>query len=251
VFSQGDRSQLRIPDGVTIDELDAWRLGYPVVGDVLEIDGKRARIAAKTEGILGFITTPYVFTSLEKARAYTRMRPGFCSYFLVQTDPGADVEDICARIRQRVPDLDAYTSEEFSFRTRLYWAVRSGLGMSFGSSTLLGLMVGLVVVAQSLFAFVLDHQGDYATLKALGAEDAQVYRILVTQSLAIAIAGAVLGNAFSVVLRRVISTPRVTIDMHVGLVLAATGLAILICLVSALLPFRRIRKVDPVTVLQE
>lgn len=250
-LAEGDVNKLRAPSAVTIDELDAWRLGNPEIGGVLEINGNKARIAAKTSGILGFITTPYVFTTLDLARTYTRIPNGYCSYFLVQADEGANLPVICSQIRDRVPELDVYTAQQFSSNTRLYWIVRTGLGMSFGGSTLLGLTVGLVMVAQSLYAFVLDHQGEYATLKALGAEDGQVYRILVIQSITIAAIGSLIGNVISLLIKSLVSTPGFTIDMHPLLVVSATGLAVGICLTSSLLPFRRIRLVDPVTVLQE
>jgi putative ABC transport system permease protein len=218
---------------------------------VLEINQNRARITAKTDGIVGFITTPYVFTTLESARAYGRMPAGYCSYYLIQAEDGANLEQLCREIRQRVPELDAYTAADFSFKTRMYWIVRTGLGMSFGGSTMLGLTVGLVMVAQSLYAFVLDHQSDYATLKAIGAEDAQVYQILLLQSVTIAVMGAIIGNAMSFLIRHFFSTPRLTIDMPPLLLLISTSLAIAICLLSSFLPFHRIRLVDPITVLQE
>ncbi len=69
-FAEGGIDYLRMPNAITIDQLDASRLGSPSVGEVLEINEHRARVVAKTDGIVGFITTPYVFTSLESARAY-------------------------------------------------------------------------------------------------------------------------------------------------------------------------------------
>lgn len=250
-FAEGRREDIRGPDAITIDRLDAWRLGNPKVGDVLEINGCRARVVAETDGILGFITTPYVFTTLEAARSYARMPDGCCSYYLIEALDGTDLEILSRRIRERVPELDVYTADEFSRNTRWYWIVRTGLGMSFGSSTLLGLSVGLVMVAQSLYAFVLDHQPEYATLKAMGAEDGLVFRILLSQSLTIAFLGIAIGGAVSMAIQRTLSTPQLTIDIPFWLVCMGAALSLAICVASSLLPFRRIRLVDPVSVLQE
>lgn len=251
VFSQGSAEQLRAPDAITIDRMDLSRLGNPQVGDVFEINGQRARVAGVTDGILGFITTPYVFTTLEKARAFGRVPPDFCSYFLVEAEEDADLQEICREIRRRIPELDVYTADEFSYKSRLYWIARTGLGMSFGSSTLLGLIVGLVMVAQSLYAFVLDHQGDYATLKAMGAENAAVCQVLLIQSATIAAIAAFAGNLVTYLIWRLFSNPRLTIEISPWLLTASTGLAVTICLASSFLPFRRLQRLDPISVLQE
>ena len=70
---------------------------------------------------------------------------------------------------------------------------RTGIGISFGTSTLLGMLVGLVMVAQSLYAMSLDHIHDYATLKAIGAENHHIFSVVITQALAIASCGTLAG----------------------------------------------------------
>lgn len=250
-FTQGGLEQLRRPNCVSVDELDGHRLGNPQVGDVLEIGGCRAEIAAKTCGILGFLTTPYVFTSLETARDYLRIAPGYCSYFLVEIDDQADARAVRDLIRRRVPHLDVYTADELSWRTRAHWTTRTGIGASFGGSTLLGVFVGLLMVAQSLYALVIDHLADYATLKAMGATDRQVRRVLSTQALTIAATGTLLGALVTLVVRHFLSTPVMPIQMPPWLMLISAVLVVVLCLISVILPGRRVQRVDPVTVLQE
>lgn len=249
-FAEGSVDDLRSPDAISVDTWDTTKLERPKLGDVLEIRGARAKIVARTNAILGFHTTPYVFCNLESARRYTGKSRDGCSYFLVQTRPGADVNAVCAQIRERVPHLDVYSAAEFSRRSQNYWVARTGLGMSFGVSTLLGLGVGLAMVAQSLYAFVLDHLTDYATLKAMGADDRQVYFVLITQALAIAVFGAVLGVTLSLTVCHAVSNPLLTIEVPWWLVALGVAFVILICLIAALLPLARIRRVDPIMVLQ-
>lgn len=249
-FAEGDTSRLREPDGVTIDRLDDPRLDNPQTGDVLEINGNKARVIAKTDGIVGFITTPYVFTTLDRARLYTRIPEGRCSYFLVTVQAGYSISTVVSEIQLRLRHADVYPAPVFSWKTRMYWIARTGLGLSFGSSTLLGLAVGLLMVAQSLYAFVLDHLENYAALKAIGATDRQIAGILMTQGLVIAALGCVVGHLFSWLIVALVSSPQLTIAMTPILQIAATVMAFSICLISSLLPIGRIRNVDPVTVLQ-
>ena len=250
-ISQGRREDLRQPDSIAIDVFDAPRLGSAEVGDVVQLNGKRAKVVATTNGTLGFLTTPYVFTTSESARDYTGMREGYCSFYLVKADEGTDVPKLCERIRRRVPQLDAYTAKEFRQKSRIYWAIRTGIGLSFGGSTLLGLTVGLVMVAQSLYAFVLDHLGDYATLKAIGAEDKQIHRVLVMQGMAIAIIGITVGTGTSLSIQRLFSTPFTPIEIPGWLLLTGISLVTIICFLSSLLPLGRIYRIDPITVLQD
>lgn len=249
-FSQGSFDDLTRPDSIAVDELDGWKLGYVDIGDIVEINGARARIVAKTRGILNFLTTPCVFTSLTSARRYTRMRDGYCSFFLVKAAPGQDPKTLCRRIQQRVPDLDVFTAAELARMSQMYWIARTGLGMAFGGATALGLVVGLVMVAQSLYALVLEHLDDYATLLAIGAEDGNVLRILICQALTIALVGIGAGVVTTYTMQYFLSTPYATIAIPLWLPALAAALVVVICLLSSVLPFRRVRRIDPAIVLQ-
>ncbi len=249
-FAQGDADFLDAPNAITIDRLDEARLGNPQVGEVLEINGKRARVWAKTDGIVGFITTPYIFTTLSRARDYTGTPQSRCSYVLVKVRSGDDPHQVVQDIEARLPHADVYTAGDFSWLTRMYWIARTGLGVSFGSATLLGLLVGLAMVTQSLFSFVVDHLENYAALKAIGGTDRQIGGILLGQGLIIAVIGCTAGHLVSWLLWALISSPKLTIAFTPTLLLAATLLSVSLCVVSSLLPLGRIRRVDPVTVLQ-
>jgi putative ABC transport system permease protein len=127
---------------------------------------------------------------------------------------------------------------------------RTGLGISFGAATLLGLLVGLVMVAQSLYAMVLDRLSEFGTLKAMGAAERQVFGILLSQALAMALVGSMVGLGLVAAIQHALSTPRAPIEIPAWLSLGSTALVLAICLVSSLLPYLRIRKVDPLLVLQ-
>ncbi|HET6882600.1 MAG TPA: ABC transporter permease, partial [Pirellulales bacterium] len=95
-FAEGSAAELRRPYGVSFDDVDAPKLGHPHVGDWLEVNGERAQIVARTHGITGFITMPYLFTTIENARRISHVKPGVCSYFLVTLRPDADRQRVLA-----------------------------------------------------------------------------------------------------------------------------------------------------------
>jgi len=251
-MAEGDARAVHYPEGILVDVSDAPKLGHCKVGDRLEINGNRAMVVGLTRGIVGFTTNPYVFTTLDRARSrFTTGIPAEqCSYFLVKAKPGADIRALCARIRQRVPEVDVYDKHTYSQMCMEFWLTRTGIGISFGLAAFLGLLVGLAVVAQTLYASVTERLKEFATLKAMGAADGCIGRFLVAQALAIAVIGAVLGMGCAWFLGHALSSPRAPVELTTGAALRSIVLIVAVCVAAAWLPYWRIRRLDPAGVLR-
>src|SRR5579872_3569195 len=120
-FVEGSADDLRRPDAVSFDDVDAHKLGSPKVGDWLEVNGHRAKLVARTHGITGFVTTPYLFTTFETARRLSNTAPRYCSFFLVKAAPGTDISRLEAAVRDRLPDAVVYKPDEFAKVSQDYW----------------------------------------------------------------------------------------------------------------------------------
>ncbi len=249
-FIAGSAEDLVAADRISIDEQDRRKLGNADLGDVIEINGLRAKVAAKTDGMLGFMTTPIVFTNLDSARQYSRVPDGYCHYFLVKAADNVDIPQLAEHIRRQLPDLDVYTADQFRGISKDYWMKRTGIGISFGASTLMGLLVGLVMVGQSLYALALDHLSDYATLRAMGAEHGSISQVVFIQALTVATIGSLLGTGLVLAIRRTWNVTLAPIEIPPALMIGGILLVFCICFLGAMLPLRRIRKVDPMMVLQ-
>jgi len=249
-LTEGERDCILQTDGIVVDRCESRKLEYPRVGEVRELGGRRARVVGMSEGIMGFLVFPYVFTTNERAAAYLRKRPDMCSYYLVQLEPGADVAGVCESIQARVPEVDALPRDAYSWVSVNFWMTRTGLGISFGAATLLGLLVGMVIVAQTLYTMVLDRLGEFGTLKALGARETQIYAVLLTQAAIMAMVGSAIGLGLVAGIQHYYTTPRAPITIPWWLSLGSCALVMLICLGAALLPYQRIHKADPMMVLQ-
>ena len=254
VMAEGDPRAVRNPDGILVDVYDSSRLGRCRIGDIREINGSRAQIVGMTKGIVSFTTNPYIFTTLERARSKfggtMGIGPDQCSYFLVRARPGVDVPALCARIRARVPDLDVYDRRAYSKICMAFWLTRTGIGISFGLAAFLGLLVGLAVVAQTLYATVTERIREFGTLKAIGGDDACIAHFLLAQALGIAGIGAVAGLVASVGIQHVMSSPRAPVVLTVPVAVLSVILTVVVCLVAAWLPYVRIRRIDPASVLR-
>jgi putative ABC transport system permease protein len=104
-------------------------------------------------------------------------------------DPAALKHELAARL----PDVDVLTAAEFSARTWRYFMFTTGAGAVVLGAAILGLLVGTIVASQTLYAATLDHLTEYATLKAIGARNGYVCRVLLIQALAVALSGYTIG----------------------------------------------------------
>ncbi len=252
-MAEGSADAIRRPDGVLIDRCDRATLGNCRLGDVIEVNGHRARILGFTDGIVSFTTTPYVFTTLDAARGgyLNEVVPAdHCSYILVRAEAGSDLARLCARIRRRVPEAEVYDRETYVRKTMLFWFMRTGMGIGFGLATLLGLLVGLGTLAQAQYAAVNERIKEFATLKAMGAAEWRIARFLLAQALGTTLAGALVGLVATAVAVAVIRSPRAPVHVPWWLPLLAVTLMIVVGLVASWLPYRRLQRIDPAAVLR-
>jgi putative ABC transport system permease protein len=253
VMAEGDPRALLLPDSVLVDADDREKFGNCGVGDLREINGRRARVVGLTRGMVSFTTRPYVFTTLDRARNHygANFPRDRCSYILVKARSGTDIESLLHDLRGRAPELDVCDRRTYGAMSMHYWLTRTGVGISFGLSTVLGLLIGLAVVAQTLYAAVTERVKEYATLKALGAENRLVARFLVVQALGNAVLGSVLGLVIAVAIAvSPVNTSRAPIELRWWIGGVSVVLITLVCLGAAWLPYWRIRRIDPASVLR-
>jgi putative ABC transport system permease protein len=165
-------------------------------------------------------------------------------------EDGASPADVCRRIQERLPELEAFTRKQYAAISIGYWMQRTGLGISFGAATALGLIVGLIIVGQTLYASVLDRLVEFGTLKAIGAHEHQVRAVILHQAFSLAIVGSVFGLLCVLAVQAMFSTPRAPITIPWFVSLGSCLVVTAVCLASALLPYLRIRTIDPAMVLQ-
>ena len=195
---QGRVEDLKSPDAVILDELYKQKLGVTEVGEVFEIGGYRARVVGFTRGIRSFTTSPYVFTTFKNAQNFAALREDQTMFILVKVAPGANLEQVRHALLENVKDVEVFKTAEFSRMTTFYWMFTTGAGVAVLIAAVLGLVVGFVVVAQTIYATTVDHIREYGTLKAMGAPNSYVYRVIMKQAAIAAVMGYVLGMIVSV-----------------------------------------------------
>ena len=191
-YSQGSAASLFEYDGVTVDRLDIQKYGNPKINDVYEIHDIRVRIAAITEGVKGFAGR-LVFTNIVKAREILNTPPGRCRALLVKLKDPQLIEEGIAAIKKVLPAVQVISASELSSKTRAYYIINTGMGGSFGFSTLVGGLVGVIIITLTMYTAVLQREKDFAVLRALGARKIDIFVIVMVQSMIIGAIGIFIG----------------------------------------------------------
>ncbi|MFT3698174.1 MAG: FtsX-like permease family protein [Kofleriaceae bacterium] len=244
----GDARRLPEAGAIVVDKTEYPKLKIDDVGHLTEISGVRAQVVALTSGIRSFTTSPIVFTDLRSARSYLRaLGDDAVTYVLVKVQPGVSIESVKQAINQ-IPHLTAYTTPEMSTRTRTYWSTRTGVGAGFFTTAVLGIIVGFVVVGQILYSGTLQYLREYGTLKAMGAKNSAVIRVILAQAMISAGLGFVVGGVLAVGMRAMMAKANLSVALFPGLYGATLVITIVMCSLAALLSIVKVLRLDPASV---
>ncbi len=244
----GDVQQLKQPNAVIVDEIYKKKLAANQIGDRFEIRDYRAKIVGFTSGIRAFTTSPYVFTTFKNAQDYTQLDEDQTNFVLVKAAPGVDVKALKAALQLRLPDNDVYLTKEFSNMTRTYWMFTTGAGVAVLLAAVLGLVVGVVVVAQTIYATTMDHIREYGTLKAMGAPNRYVFGVIMTQAAIAAVIGYAIGMVVSLFVVHGGSKGGASIVMNWQVVVFMFFVTLAMCISAAVVSVNKIMKLDPAMV---
>ncbi len=236
---------LAIPGAVAIDQSYFDELKSKGMLDIAEINGKRAQVRAVTKGIRSFTTMPIVFAPLNRARSYLAMAPSKITFALVHLAPGAELADVRGRLQQTLANVEVLTPAEFAGRSRTFWLFGTGAGAGLFFGALLGLIVGTVIVGQTLYSSTMDNLYEFAVLRAIGSSGAYIHTVIVVQALISAIIGfsiaAVVGLAIMVATANtalpVVVTPGLTVILFL--------ITVAMCVLSAIAAIVKVTRMDP------
>jgi len=245
---QGRVEDLKRPDAIIMDEIYKQKLGVDHAEQLFEINGKRARVVGFTRGIRAFTTSPYVFTTFKRAQEYANVPDDQTTYILVKLAPGVNPEQVRHDVLDRVKDVDVVTNREFSRMTQFYWMFTTGAGVAVLLAALLGLVVGFVVVAQTIYATTMDHLREFGTLKAMGAPNSYVYKVIVKQAAISAVIGYFLGMTVSVFVVHASQKGGAAILMPTPMAIGMFFLTLFMCVGAALVSINKVTRLDPAMV---
>jgi putative ABC transport system permease protein len=250
-FSNLKENGSLVVDGASLSKLSLSNLGES--GKLNQTNAKLVGIATKSQTI---VFDNMVFASLENANRFLARKPTLdltadsqINYILIKAKKNQDLEQLRSQLNNISPDLRAFSRAELTQLTQAYWQERSGIGFILGLGAGVGIIVGIVVVGQILYASVADHLKEFATLKAIGASDWFLYRVIIEQALWMAILGYIPGMSLCVGLSFwTAASQGITILITPGSAIIVLGVTILMCSGSALFAIQKVMQVDPAIV---
>jgi putative ABC transport system permease protein len=248
-ISEGKLDDLKRGAFVMFDESASKRFGAFAVGDYREVNGQRLKVIGKSREAKSFTTTPIAFMDFRRAQELQpELLGGKTSYIVVKLAPGADVAAVKAELSRKLPYNDVYTSAAWAERSRGYWVENTGIGFNAFLTVFLGCLVGVVVVAQTLYTSTMEHLKEFGTVKAIGGSNLDIYRMLGKQATVAAVIGFVLGYVPAQFLKPVIASAGLKLIIAPEVVAVTLVGTLLLCLVSALVSFRKVASIDPALV---
>ncbi len=257
---EGNLADLRLPNTVVIDQLATTRLAknpkQPIrLGDRFEINDIEARVVGICEASRSFTGGPYLWTTYERALQYTPASRKMLSAVIAAPVAGMTAQDTAAEIT-RTTGLRAYVNEGFGDNpldlntSTVWWYVRNtGIPISFGTTVVIGFIVGVAIACQTFYAFVLDNLKHLGALKAMGMSNLKLSLMLLIQSCTAGTVGFGIGLLFtSVFARMAILNQQPPFFMPWQIPLVAFGVIQLICMVAALLGIFRLSLYEPAMV---
>ncbi len=239
---------LSTPDGVIIDRLYAAKLGVDSLDQLVEINDHRARVTGFTEGIRTFTQSPYVFTSLRNARLLTNRADVDITYVLIRLAEGGAPQAVGQALAARMPDVDVLRPGEFSIKSRSYWLFTTGAGTTMISSSILALLVGVVIVAQTLYASTMDRLPEYATIRAMGGPRSYLYKIVIKQAVIGGLLGYLAGIAIVALLAYLARNSSASPEVPWWLASGVGIMTVLMCVGASLVSLNKLTSIDPVKV---
>lgn len=242
--------RLAEPDTIVVDEGDVGRLGITSEGYRAEVSGKNLKVVGKVRGLKG-LPGPYLFCSLETARAVLRLRSRESTYLLARCRHSEDAAVVAERLRQRYPrDMGVLTRQQFSLRSRCHWLIQTGGGAALLCAALLGLFVGAVVTGQTLYAATLASLREYAVLRALGTPRWRIAATIQSQAFCVGVAGILMALPAVLILGRLAALGGAQVQLPSWLLAGSGAITLVIALLSGLWSQRSLRLAEPATLLR-
>jgi len=243
------KPQDMIPDGAVItDFYDAKALGDLKPGEYFEINGKKVYNAGLTRGARSFGGGLLAFTTIERARYLANVPTDKVSFYLVKSGAGEPESAVIRDINRRINGVRAWNAQDLSQTTVKTVLATNGIAASFGSLIGFAIVSGLIIIGLTLYSAAIDRIKDYGTLKAIGATNGYVSRLILTQALLFALVGYVVGRLMVEGFRQGIAQAGTLFFFPIWFEVALFVVTLVISIGGCVFAIRRINSLEPATV---
>lgn len=252
-FIIGSPADLQRPDAIAIDRVGFMQLwpGEPLsVGKVLELNERRAVVTAITDAAPAFSAQVIIHARYSQASSYLPTGRNRLSFILARAMQGMEPSAVARDITERT-GLKAHSSEEFSQQTVRYYLRNTGIPISFGTTIVLGIVVGAAIVGLTFSMFVSENIAQYAMLKVIGVTNMRLVSLVLFQACVVGMIGYAIGTGLAAAFFAYACTPTSALRGFVlpwWIAAAVAGTILVLILLSSLASLRRVLVVEPAVV---
>ena len=240
--------EVMLQEGAIItDFFDTKLLGGAKLGDYFEINGKKAFIAAQTRGVRTF-TGSIGFTTIERARYLGKVSGNKASAFLIVKEENVSEEEVIERINAVISGVKAWKGADFTGQTIFTVLSSTGIAISIGTLLVFALISGFVIIGLTLYSAAIDRIKDYGTLKAIGATNGYIAKLIFTQAFIFALVGFAIGYALMEGFRNGIANAGTIFEYPLWLKISFFIVTLVIAFGGSLFAIRRIASLEPAQV---
>ena len=254
---QGQLSDLRRSDAIIVDSFsikgrlarvmpDGRRVPLKI-GDTMELNDHRAVVVGICKVSRTFQSQPVIYTTYSRATVFAPRERKLMSFVLVKAKHGQDLHTLSNRIRL-MTSLAAYTRDEFKMLTVRYFMKYTGIPINFGVTVTLGFIVGVAIAGQTFYNFTLDNIRYFGTLKAMGASDVTLLRMILLQASMVGSIGYGIGVGAASVFGTLSGSTELSFQLPWQLLAASATAVTLICAASAALSMWKVIRLEPAIV---
>jgi putative ABC transport system permease protein len=219
-------------------------------GNTLTAEVQRRRV--KVDGLFTLGTSfgadgNLITSDVNFLRIFANRQRGLIDIGLIRLQPGENSNVVAEQLRNYLPeDVNILTKQEFIDFERNYWASSTAIGFIFSLGTIMGFIVGTVIVYQILYTEVSDHLSEYATLKAIGYTHQYLLMVILQEAFLLACFGYIPGWLFSMFMySKAREATLLPVLMSYERAITVLILTITMCFISGAIAVRKLRSADP------
>ncbi|MEH2008839.1 ABC transporter permease DevC [Nostoc sp.] len=251
---QESLDKLKLPDVVLYDRSSRLEYG-PIAADYEQGKTVTAEVRRRRIKVVGLFTLGASFgadgnlitSDINFMRIFPNRQQGLIDIGLIRLKPGANPKVVAQELRKYLPkEVNVLTKQEFIDFERNYWANSTAIGFIFTLGTVMGFIVGTVIVYQILYTEVADHLAEYATLKAIGYTQNYLLTVILQEALLLAVLGYFPGIVFTLFMyKSAREATLLPVFMSFDRAVMVLFLTMMMCIISGAIAVRKLRSADP------
>ena len=248
LIEEGERSAILNPLSFTCEINDEKNYHHPVeLGMEIELNGKRCNVVALTRNLRGY-GSAMLYSTIDNVREVSGLSSDEINAVVVKVENKEEVEEVCRSINKKFRGITAWPRQKIAKSTIDVTLKQTSMGASFASLVAFAVISGFFIIGLTLYTSTFDRVKDYGTLKAIGATNNYISRLVLTQAALYGLCGYVLAVAILFVMKFSVAKAGLIMIITPQLLISLLLMTLFISVGGSLFAVRKLSKLEPASV---